>query len=45
MEVKLTVAGSLPRLIEMANEGDIDLIAYEVPVTAEYAGQVSHFGY
>ncbi len=45
MEVKLTVAGSLPRLIEMANEGDIDLIAYEVPVTAEYAGQVSPCGY
>ena len=26
MKVKLTVAGSLPRLIEMANEGDIDHI-------------------
>lgn len=45
MAMKLEVARSLPQLIDMARRGEIDLIAYEVPVTAEYAEQVLPCGY
>lgn len=36
MAVDLVVAPSLSAMIEMLDSGDIDLIAYEVPVIAEY---------
>lgn len=40
MVVKLTVAPSMGRLVEMLDSGEIDLAAYEIPVTAEYRQQV-----
>ena len=40
MVVDLTVAPSMARLVEMLDSGDIDLAAYEIPVTAEYRQQV-----
>ncbi len=36
MAIDLTVAYSLASMIEMLDSGKIDLIAFEVPVTAEY---------
>lgn len=36
MAVKLTIAPSLPAMIEMLDSGEVDLVAYEIPVTAEY---------
>lgn len=36
MEVDLVVAPNLASMIEMLDSGEIDLIAYEVPVIAEY---------
>lgn len=40
MAVALTVAPSLPRLLELLDSGIIDLAAYEIPVTAEFRQQV-----
>ncbi|MCM1522480.1 MAG: transporter substrate-binding domain-containing protein [Muribaculaceae bacterium] len=40
ISVKLEVAPSLSRAIEMLDSGIVDLIAYEVPVTAEYKEKV-----
>ncbi len=45
LPVTFTVARSLPQLIDMARDGSIDLIAYEVPVTAEYAERLLPCGY
>ncbi len=36
MTLNLTIANSLEQAVEMLDSGDIDLIAYEVPVTSEY---------
>ncbi len=36
----LTVATSLSSMVEMLDSGLIDVIAYEVPITAEYKGRV-----
>lgn len=44
MTVDLHVAPSLPQLIEMLDSGDIDLAAYEIPVTAEYRPFVTPCG-
>ena len=38
--VDLNVAPSLPRAIELLDSGIVDLIAYEVPITAEYKEKV-----
>lgn len=38
--VKLDIATSLSRAIEMLDSGRVDLIAYEVPITAEYKEKV-----
>lgn len=38
--VKLTVASSMAKMVEMLDSGEIDLAAYEIPVTAEYKQQV-----
>ncbi len=40
MVLKLEVAPSLGRVIEMLDSGLIDLVAYEVPVTGEYRSRV-----
>ena len=40
MAVALTVAPSLPRLLELLDSGIIDLAAYEIPVTAEFRQSV-----
>lgn len=40
MVVDLTVAPSLPKLIEMLDSGEVDIAAYEIPVTAEYRQSV-----
>ena len=40
MVLKLEVAPSLGRVIEMLDSGLIDLVAYEVPVTGEYRSKV-----
>ena len=40
MVVDLKVAPSLPRLIEMLDSAEVDIAAYEIPVTAEYRQSV-----
>ena len=40
MVLRLEVAPSLQRVIEMLDSGEIDLIAYEVPITKEYRSKV-----
>ena len=40
ISVKLEVAPSLSRAVEMLDSGLVDLIAYEVPITAEYKEKV-----
>ncbi len=44
MEVQLVVAPSLQKMIEMLDSGVVDLLAYEVPVTAEFRKKVLHCG-
>lgn len=41
----LSVARSLPQLISMLDSGKIDLIAYPVPITAEYDDDVTPCGF
>lgn len=38
--IDLHVAASMPSMIEMLDSGKVDLIAYEVPVTAQYKAHV-----
>lgn len=38
--IDLKVAPSLAALIEMVDSGDVDVAAYEIPITAEYRGRV-----
>lgn len=40
LPLKMEIAPSLSRAIEMLDSGIVDLIAYEVPVTAEYKDRV-----
>ena len=40
MAIDLHVANSMASLLEMLDSGQIDLIAYEVPITAEYRDRV-----
>ncbi|MDE5745550.1 MAG: transporter substrate-binding domain-containing protein, partial [Paramuribaculum sp.] len=40
MVLRLKVASSLQRVVEMLDSGTIDLIAYEVPITGEYRSKV-----
>ncbi len=40
MVLRLEVAPSLQRVIEMLDSGKIDLVAYEVPITGEYKSKV-----
>ncbi len=40
MVIDLTVATSMSRLVEMLDSGEVDLAAYEIPVTAEYKQKV-----
>lgn len=40
MILKIEIAPSLSRAVEMLDSGHVDLIAYEVPVTAEYKDRV-----
>ncbi|MBD5334415.1 MAG: transglycosylase SLT domain-containing protein [Bacteroides sp.] len=40
MILKMEIAPSLSRAVEMLDSGYVDLIAYEVPVTAEYKDRV-----
>ncbi len=42
--LELKVATNLNSMIEMLDTGAIDLIAYEVPITAEYKSRVLHCG-
>ncbi len=40
MEISFEIAPTLARAIELLDSGKVDLIAYEVPVTAEYKSRV-----
>lgn len=40
LTLKVSIAPSLSRAIEMLDSGNVDLIAYEVPITAEYKEKV-----
>lgn len=40
LALKIKIAPTLSRAIEMLDSGIVDLIAYEVPITAEYKGRV-----
>lgn len=42
--VNLTVASSLGKMIEMLDSGAVDLLAYEIPVTAEYLEKIEPCG-
>lgn len=44
MALKLEIAPSLSEAVAMLDSGKIDMIAYEVPITAEYKSQVVHCG-
>lgn len=44
MAVDLVVAPSLQKMIEMLDSGEVDLLAYEIPVTSEYRKKVLHCG-
>lgn len=44
MAVDLKVAPSLQKMIEMLDSGEVDLVAYEIPVTAEYREKVMACG-
>lgn len=44
MALKLEVAASLASAVAMLDSGKVDLIAYEIPVTAEYNERVVHCG-
>lgn len=44
LEVDLVVAPSLQKMIEMLDSGEVDLVAYEVPVTSEFRKKVLHCG-
>lgn len=44
MAVKLTVATSLPKMIELLDSGKVDLLAYEIPVTTEFKRKVTACG-
>lgn len=45
LPMTLTVGRSLPQLLTMLDEGDIDVIAAPVPITAEYADKALPCGY
>lgn len=44
MVIDLKIANNLAQAVEMLDSGKIDLLAYEVPVTAEYLEHVVHCG-
>ena len=44
MAVKLTVATSLPKMLELLDSGKVDLLAYEIPVTTEFKRKVTACG-
>lgn len=44
MQLKLTVAPSMQAMIELLDSGKVDLLAYEIPVTAEYQELVEACG-
>lgn len=44
MAVKLTVATSLPKMIELLDSEKVDLLAYEIPVTTEFKRKVTACG-
>ena len=43
--VDLVVANNMASMIEMLDSGNIDLIAYEIPITAEYRNRILPCGY
>lgn len=44
IEMSLEVAPTLGALVEMLEKGEIDLIAYDIPVTGDYTSAVMHCG-
>ena len=44
IEVKFVVAHNMQSMIGMLDSGEIDLIAYEIPITAEYQSKVLNCG-
>ncbi|MDE6628621.1 MAG: transporter substrate-binding domain-containing protein [Muribaculaceae bacterium] len=44
MAVDLKVAPSLQKMMEMLDSGEVDLVAYEIPVTAEFKEKVAACG-
>lgn len=44
MAVKLTVATSLPKMLELLDSEKVDLLAYEIPVTTEFKRKVTACG-
>lgn len=44
MVLKLEVATSMASMVEMLEAGEIDMIAYEIPITSEYKDRMVHCG-
>lgn len=44
IEIDLTVASSLGKMIELLDSGKVDLLAYEIPVTGEYLERIAACG-
>ena len=44
VEMDLIIAPNMANLIELLDSNDIDLIAYEIPITSEYKSRVLHCG-
>ena len=44
MKLDIKVAHTMNAMLEMLDSGLIDVIAYEIPITAEYRNRVIHCG-
>ena len=44
IKIELKVAPSLEAMMKMLSDGEVDLLAYEIPVTAEYKDSVIYCG-
>lgn len=45
IEMKIIVATSMTSMVEMLDSGEIDIIAYDIPVTSEYLEHIEPCGY
>lgn len=44
IKMDLVVAPNMSAMIELLDSGDVDLLAYEIPITSEYKDRVLHCG-